>query len=111
MRNVLPSPPSTERRLFVDRYFEAGVFLFAVAIRIAAIVALFGLSTAPEIGSDDEEYDAYAWNVSQGRGYRGPSIGVVDQDHLTAYRPPVPSLFTFLALLLAYFVLRLSSSL
>src|SRR5262249_43426595 len=43
-------------------------------------------------GSDEVEFDIYAWNVAQGRGYRGPSPDVTDQDHLTAYRVPAPSL-------------------
>lgn len=42
--------------------------------------------------SDGIEFDTYAWNVAQGRGYRGMSADVSDRDHLTAYRPPVPSL-------------------
>ncbi|NQU10574.1 glycosyltransferase family 39 protein [bacterium] len=47
-----------------------------------------GLSEAPRPGSDNDEYDTYAWNLAQGRGYRGMSPDVTDQDHLTAYRPP-----------------------
>ena len=51
-----------------------------------------GLSRPIEPGSDEAEYDAYAWNVAQGHGYRGMSPDVSDQDHLTAYRSPGPSL-------------------
>ncbi len=51
-----------------------------------------GLSTPLPSGSDEVEYDQYAWNLAQGNGYRGPSPDVSDQDHLTAYRPPGPSL-------------------
>jgi 4-amino-4-deoxy-L-arabinose transferase-like glycosyltransferase len=51
-----------------------------------------GLSTAPESKTDAEEYDTYAWNVVQGNGYRGMSPDVADRNHLTAYRPPGPSL-------------------
>jgi 4-amino-4-deoxy-L-arabinose transferase-like glycosyltransferase len=61
------------------------------AARLALAVAL-GLNKAPEPGSDSQEYDTYAWNVAQGRGYRGMSPDVADQDHLTAYRPPGTSL-------------------
>ncbi len=58
----------------------------------AGLAMRLGLNTPPEPGSDAKEYDTYAWNVAQGRGYRGLSPDVVDQDHLTAYRPPGPSL-------------------
>jgi 4-amino-4-deoxy-L-arabinose transferase-like glycosyltransferase len=51
-----------------------------------------GLNAAPVPGSDSQEYDTYAWNLAQGRGYRGMSPDVADRDHLTAYRPPGPSL-------------------
>jgi 4-amino-4-deoxy-L-arabinose transferase-like glycosyltransferase len=51
-----------------------------------------GINEGPEPGSDQKEYDTYAWNVAQGRGYRGMSPDVTDQDHLTAYRPPGTSL-------------------
>src|SRR4051794_18541619 len=61
------------------------------ALRLALAIAL-GMSTAPEPGSESREYDTYAWNVAQGRGYRGMSPGVADQDHLTAYRLPGTSL-------------------
>jgi len=67
-------------------------------IIVLAVVARLGLAwhqgldrpTVP--GSDEAEYDAYAWNLAQGNGYRGPSPDVSDPDHLTAYRPPGPSL-------------------
>src|SRR5437762_3127005 len=62
-----------------------------LAIRIVLAIAL-GLNKAPEPGSDQAEYDQYAWNVAQGRGYRGISPDVPDKDHLTAYRPPGTSL-------------------
>jgi 4-amino-4-deoxy-L-arabinose transferase-like glycosyltransferase len=69
----------------------AGLVLLGLVLRLALAVAL-GLKSAPAPGSDEHEYDVYAWNVAQGRGYRGLSMDVVDQDHLTAYRPPGPSL-------------------
>jgi 4-amino-4-deoxy-L-arabinose transferase-like glycosyltransferase len=47
-----------------------------------------GLNQPPRPGSDQYEYDTYAWNLAQGRGYRGLSPDVTDQDHLTAYRTP-----------------------
>ncbi|MGQ0634381.1 MAG: ArnT family glycosyltransferase [Planctomycetaceae bacterium] len=59
--------------------------------RLGLAIAL-GLNKPPEPGSDPEEYDTYAWNVTQGRGYRGMSPDVADRDHLTAYRPPGTSL-------------------
>lgn len=51
-----------------------------------------GLNATPVPGSDQSEYDAYAWNLVQGNGYAGPSPDVADQNHTTAYRPPLPSL-------------------
>ena len=75
-----------------DRWFLTFVVLAAIVVRIAAIAMVTGLSTPPTFQSDDSEYDVYAWNLAQGRGYRGQSIDVTDRDHLTAYRPPVPSL-------------------
>lgn len=60
-------------------------------LRLGVTIAL-GINEPPEPGSDPQEYDTYAWNVAQGRGYRGMSPDVTDQDHLTAYRPPGPSL-------------------
>jgi 4-amino-4-deoxy-L-arabinose transferase-like glycosyltransferase len=60
-------------------------------LRLALAIHL-GIHDAPEPGSDQQEYDTYAWNVAQGRGYRGMSPDVTDRDHLTAYRPPGTSL-------------------
>lgn len=45
----------------------------------------------PKLGSDEDEYDTCAWNLAQGRGYRGPSPGF-GRDNLTAYRVPGVSL-------------------
>jgi 4-amino-4-deoxy-L-arabinose transferase-like glycosyltransferase len=84
---------SVFRRSAVDRWFMPLLVTLAIGIRVAVIASVTGLSVPPEPGSDDAEYDSYAWNVAQGRGYRGPSVGVSDPDHLTAYRPPVPSLY------------------
>lgn len=84
-----------------DLLGPALIFALAVGLRILAIAWLHGLDTAPTPGSDAHEYDTYAWNVAQGRGYRGPSLDVTDVDHLTAYRPPVPSLF-FAAIYLVF---------
>lgn len=61
------------------------VFIAAVGfvVRVGLAVAL-GLNDAPEDGSDSHLYDTYAWNLAQGRGYRGMSPDVEDQDHLSA---------------------------
>jgi len=64
-----------------------GLVVLGFAIRLGLGVAR-GLDAPPAPGSDAEEYDTYAWNMAQGRGYRGMSPDVADQDHLTAYRPP-----------------------
>jgi len=64
-----------------------------LAARLGVAAALDGgLNGGPAPGSDELEYDSYAWNVAQGRGYRGISPDVADKEHLTAYRPPGTSL-------------------
>ena len=68
-----------------------GVLCLAFVARLALGIWL-GLNDPPSAGSDEVEFDIYAWNVAQGRGYRGPSPDVTDRDHLTAYRVPAPSL-------------------
>src|SRR5947209_319419 len=56
-------------------------------LRLGLAIKL-GLNEPPKPGSDALEMDTYAWNLAQGRGYRGLSPDVTDQDHLTAYRVP-----------------------
>lgn len=67
------------------------IILVAVLVRLGYALTQ-GLTHPPRPGSDEFEYDRYAWNLVQGNGYRGPSPDVSDQDHLTAYRTPGPSL-------------------
>jgi 4-amino-4-deoxy-L-arabinose transferase-like glycosyltransferase len=62
-------------------------FLLRLGLAIVLVV-----DAPPAAGSDSQEYDTYAWNLAQGRGYRGMSPDVVDQDHLTAFRPPGTSI-------------------
>jgi 4-amino-4-deoxy-L-arabinose transferase-like glycosyltransferase len=73
------------------KWIVFGLVFAAFALRLAVAIVL-GINEPPEPGSDPEEYDTYAWNVAQGRGYRGMSPDVSDRDHLTAYRPPGTSL-------------------
>lgn len=75
-----------------ERHFLLLVLLLAFCLRMVAIGIFTGLNAPPKRGTDEYEYDVYAWNVAQGRGYRGPSADVQDRDHLTAYRAPFPSL-------------------
>lgn len=56
-------------------------------LRLGLAIRL-GLNEPPRPGSDQYEFDTYAWNLAQGNGYRGLSPNVTDQNHLTAYRPP-----------------------
>lgn len=63
----------------------------ALVLRLG-FAAVQGLERPLPSGSDEREYDAYAWSVANGQGYRGMSPDVTDQHHLTAYRPPGPSL-------------------
>ncbi len=81
-----------------ERYLLLTLFLTAVVLRLGGIAASCGLDTPPSAGSDEYEYDAIAWNLANGKGYRGVSPDVVNEDgslreHLTAYRPPVTPLF------------------
>jgi 4-amino-4-deoxy-L-arabinose transferase-like glycosyltransferase len=81
-----------------DCLFLSLLLLASFAIRLAAVAVTTGLHSPPVPGSDESEYDACAWNLAQGRGYKGYSPDVVDadgrlQEHPTAYRPPVPTLF------------------
>jgi 4-amino-4-deoxy-L-arabinose transferase-like glycosyltransferase len=76
-----------------DRWFLVALMAVTFGLHLTAIAVLTGLDTRPTPGSDPSEYDAYAWNVAQGRGYRGLSIDVTDRDHLTAYRPPTAPLY------------------
>ena len=68
--------------------------LVAVGLLGRLAVAIYsGLSMPPPRGSDSSEYDSYAWNLAQGRGYRGISPDVRGPDgqlldHPTAYRAP-----------------------
>jgi 4-amino-4-deoxy-L-arabinose transferase-like glycosyltransferase len=66
--------------------------LVGLVVRVGLAAALTGLNAPPEPGSDEYEYDNYAWNVARGMGYRGISPDVADPNHLTAYRPPGTSL-------------------
>lgn len=72
------------------RWLLLAIVVVAISLRLGVAVKM-GLNAGPRPGSDQNEYDTYAWNLAQGRGYRGPSPDVIDHDHLTAYRPPVTS--------------------
>ena len=87
MLSAVAAPRFFER----PRQIAIGLALFGFVVRLGLAIML-GLSAPPRPGSDQNEYDTYAWNLAQGRGYRGMSADVADQDHLTAYRPPGPSL-------------------
>jgi 4-amino-4-deoxy-L-arabinose transferase-like glycosyltransferase len=76
-----------------DSWFRTVVAVVAFCIHLTAIGMWTGLTTPPKPGTDAHEYDVYAWNIAQGRGYRGLSVDVRDQDHLTAYRPPTAPLY------------------
>jgi 4-amino-4-deoxy-L-arabinose transferase-like glycosyltransferase len=73
--------------------------LVVVGLFARIAVALHsGLEKPPIGGSDAAEYDSYAWNLTQGRGYSGISPDVRGLDgqllnHPTAYRAPGTSTF------------------
>ena len=68
------------------------LMVLGFACRIA-IAIHGGLAAPPVPGTDASEYDSYAWNLAQGRGYSGISPDVIEPDgqlleHPTAYRVP-----------------------
>jgi 4-amino-4-deoxy-L-arabinose transferase-like glycosyltransferase len=68
------------------------LMIMGLALRIA-IGVHGGLAAPPVAGSDSSEYDSYAWNLAQGKGYSGISPDVTRADgqlqvHPTAYRVP-----------------------
>ncbi len=67
-------------------------FSCILVLGVVARVAMLPRDSTPRLGSDDDEYDAYAWNLAKGDGYRGPSPVYHDRDHLTSWRMPAPSL-------------------
>jgi len=77
------------------------ILLVILVIGLASRVAVTihgGWATPPVPGSDASEYDEYAWNLIQGRGYSGVSPDVNQPDgraleHSTAYRVPGTSVF------------------
>ncbi|HEV3260935.1 MAG TPA: glycosyltransferase family 39 protein [Gemmataceae bacterium] len=84
-----PAPSWNSR----ETWFLVAIALFTLAVQLVACTVLEDIQAAPRSGSDESEYDAYAWSLVQGRGYRGPSVDVLDRDHATAYRPPTASLY------------------
>jgi 4-amino-4-deoxy-L-arabinose transferase-like glycosyltransferase len=78
------------------RLIRSRILLVLVTIGLVSrigITAYGGLGTPPESGSDAAEYDSYAWNLTQGRGYSGISPDVKMPsgellDHPSAYRVP-----------------------
>jgi 4-amino-4-deoxy-L-arabinose transferase-like glycosyltransferase len=75
------------------------VLMMVVGLSGRLAVAIHsGLAMPPIGGSDAAEYDSYALNLAQGRGYRGISPDVKSPDgqlldHPTAYRAPGTSTF------------------
>ena len=69
------------------RWMVMALCLLGFALRMAAGI-VEGLNSGPGPNIDSMDIDTYAWNLAQGRGYRGPSPDVPDRDHLTAYRAP-----------------------
>ena len=50
----------------------AALFVVGFVLRLA-LALHFGINVWRRSGSDAAEYDTYAWNIAQGRGYRGMS--------------------------------------
>ena len=78
-------------RRFVSRVLLV-LMVMGLSLRIATSMH-GGLAAPPAPGSDASEYDSYAWNLAQGRGFSGISPDVKRPDgqlmeHPTAYRAP-----------------------
>jgi 4-amino-4-deoxy-L-arabinose transferase-like glycosyltransferase len=81
------------------RWWRSRALPALIAVGLAARIAIAihsGLATPPRPGSDASEYDSYAWNLAQGRGFSGVSPDVTKPDgqlleHPTAYRAPATS--------------------
>ena len=77
------------------------VLMVLLALGLAsrfAITIHAGWTAPPRPGSDASEYDSFAWNLAQGRGYSGISPDVNGPDgqplvHPTAYRSPGTSVY------------------
>jgi len=79
---------------FILRKFPSAlllILLLGFALRLGLALHLGINNPPPHPGSDQDEYDCYAWNLAQGRGFRGPSPNF-GRDNLTAYRVPGTSL-------------------
>jgi 4-amino-4-deoxy-L-arabinose transferase-like glycosyltransferase len=68
------------------------LMVMGLSLRIATSIHA-GLAAPPVPGSDASEYDSYAWNLAQGRGFTGVSPDVKEPDgqllvHPSAYRAP-----------------------
>jgi hypothetical protein len=66
------------------------ILVVGFAARVSLALAL-GIN-APPPGSDSTEYDAAAWNLAQGRGYRATMNEISDEERATAFRLPGTSL-------------------
>jgi len=67
------------------------ILLLGFALRLGLAFHLGINNPPPHPGSDQDEYDCYAWNLAEGRGFRGPSPNF-GRENLTAYRVPGTSL-------------------
>src|SRR5215470_7937605 len=93
-KTEIPSQYSTKKAPL--QRWTPHVLLLLMTIGFASCVAFAvhnDLSRSPLPGSDSREYDSYAWNLAQGRGFRGisPDVRGLDGqllDHPTAYRAP-----------------------
>lgn len=70
-----------------SRGWLTAFFVVGLLVRLGLAFHV-GINEPPRPGSDSDEYDTYAWNLAQGRGYRGMSPDVTNPDHITAYRAP-----------------------
>src|SRR5579863_9254397 len=99
LRNGGNFDSETNRGPMSRRYLLLLIFFVVVGLAVrVAVTSRSGWSKAPAHGSDASEYDEYAWNLAQGRGFSGVSPDVVGPDgrlaqHLTAYRAPATSVY------------------
>lgn len=64
----------------------------AFALRMAYALLAGDMDSLPRAGSDQSEYELYAWNMASGRGFSGYSAASPDRELPTSFRAPLPSI-------------------
>ncbi len=72
----------------MQKWFLIGLWILSVGLHLG-INLLQGIDEAPQPGSDPWQYENYAWNLAQGKGFAGPSPQFPDaMERPTVFRTP-----------------------